>query len=106
MSRIQYSMSDVFWVTGVVGCIVATVVTETAEIAWIGLSCLLLFFWNRPVLLRFWTLAALGIGTGLAVFGTRDGRIYHVHGDALIAWGAAMVVGSLGAFILFDVRKP
>lgn len=106
MGKLQLSLLDLFWVTGLIGCIVGAVTTDTAEIAWIGVVCVLLFVWHRPVLLRFWTIATVGIGTGLWVAGANDNRVLSMYGSQLIAWGVAMVVGGVVAFLLFDIRKP
>lgn len=106
MGKLQLSLLDLFWVTGLIACIVGAVTTDTAEIAWIGVGCLLLFVWNRPVLLRFWTIGTLGIGTGLTVAGATGERVLSMLGSQLLCWGVAMVVGSIAAFLLFDIRKP
>lgn len=107
MNHFQLKLIDLFWVTGLVACIVGAITTTMFEIALMGLSCVLLFVWNRPVLLRFWTLAVVGIGVGLFVMGYNEAYAFTRLDPAdSEAWGAAMAVGGILAFVLFDIRKP
>lgn len=107
MNHLQLKLIDLFWFTGLVACVVGAVTSASPEIALIGLCCVLLFVWNRPVLLRFWTLAVVGIGVGIFVMGFEDadafGRMRRADAEA---WGAAMAVGGILAFVLFDIRRP
>ena len=107
MNRLQLKLIDLFWVTGLVACVIGAITTASPEIALIGLSCVLLFVWNRPVLLRFWTLAVVGIGVGIFVMGLEDAEAFgRLHRADSEAWGAAMAIGGILAFLLFDIRKP
>jgi hypothetical protein len=107
MNRLQLKLIDLFWGTGLVACIVGAITTATCEIALIGISSVLLFIWTRPVLLRFWTLAVVGIGVGLFVMGYNEAYAFTRLDPAdSEAWGAAMAVGGILAFVLFDIRKP
>jgi hypothetical protein len=106
MNRLQLSLLDLFWATGLVACMVAANVERDMTFAWIGLSCVLVFVWRRPVLLRFWTVAVAGIGSGLFMEGAYGKRALYMDSGDLLAWGSGMLVGSVLAFILFDIRKP
>jgi hypothetical protein len=106
MGKLQLSLLDLFWITGLIACVIGAVTTDTAEVAWIGVGCLLLFVWNRPVLLRLWTVGIIGIGTGLTVAGATGDRVLRMYGSQLTSWGAAMIVAGVVAFIVFDIRRP
>jgi hypothetical protein len=102
----KFLLVDLFWVVSLVGCIVGAVTTEYAEIAWIGVACLLFFFWNRPFMLRFWTIAMVGIGTALWIAGAHHNNVLLMRDDALIAWGVTMIAGACLAFVLFELIPP
>jgi hypothetical protein len=102
----KFAIIDLFWITGLAACVVGAVTTQYAEIAWIGVACLLFFFWNRPVMLRFWTIAMVGIGTGLWIAGAHHNNVLMMRDDALIAWGVAMIAGSALGFVLFGMLPP
>lgn len=106
MQKMQLSLLDLFWIIGLVACIVAANVERDMAIAWIGLSCVLIFVWYRPLLLRFWTIAVAGIGSGLFAVGMSGKGVLRMDSGELLGWGLGMFVGSMVAFILFDVRKP
>ena len=106
MGKLQLSLLDMFWVTALIACIIGAVTTRTAEIAWIGVASVLFFVWHRPVLLRFWTIAMVGIGAGLWVVGANDDYALTMDSSDLIAWGVALVLGGFVAFGVFDIRKP
>jgi hypothetical protein len=103
----QFRLIDLFWVTGLAACVAATIGTQQPEIAFVGTACVLFFVWNRTVILRFWTIAMIGIGTALLVYGAYDrGSVMRLRGDELAAWGAAMVVAGVLGFLLFGVFRP
>jgi hypothetical protein len=102
----QFRLIDLFWITGLAGCIIGAITTNTAEVVWIGVALLLLFFWNRPVLLRFWTIAVIGIGSGMVAGSFGGSHILAMSGSELMAWGIAMAIGGVVAFVLFAIIKP
>jgi len=106
MRKFQVSMIDLIWVMGLVACIAAGASTYNPDLIWGSICCLLFFFWYRPVMLRFWILAMLGIGSGICVSGKYGNDVLSMNGGELVAWGVAMIVVGIVSFYLFDIRKP
>ena len=107
-NRFQFRITDPLLLTALIAGIVAAAVTQTPAIALATASSMVLFIWNRPVLFRLWTVGMIGLGAGL-LFAGLNSQFYTFnlqHGEQ-IAWGAAMLCGSIAAFVLFQTPlKP
>jgi hypothetical protein len=111
--RFQFSLGDALLGTAVVAAIVATIASREAIIGFVAFSVLLVFVWQRPVLFRFWLIAALGIGSGLltAMFFHATGNYSYLSNlrmttDELAGWGTGMLVGGLVAWLLLLSNPP
>jgi hypothetical protein len=105
--KFKLQLIDLFWVTGLAACIAGSIATRDLEISLVGTACVLFFVWHRPVMLRFWTLAMIGIGTAVTVIGVYDRQsLMRLKGDDLVAWGLAMTVVGALAFVVFALVPP
>ena len=106
MTPFQLRLVDLFWMTGLAACVVGAITTGIAEIAFLGLCSVILFVWRRPVPLRFWSIAVVGLGAGLLTLGWNHGFVFGLRSANLAGWGMGLLVGGLFAFYVFEIRKP
>ena len=110
--RYQFSVRDLLLLVVVAAAVTATIATERAIISFITLGVLLLFVWHRPIVLRFWLVLTLGLGSGLAWamnhranYGNILISEYGMATDEIAGWGMGMFVGGLAVAWAF-LRNP
>ena len=110
--RYQFSMRDLFLAVVPAAALTATIVTQEGIVVLGVLGCMLLFVWHRPVLMRFWAVLTLGLGSGIAAAMVYRGKYplslvpeWSMLTDELAGWGFGMVVGGLVACWAF-IRNP
>jgi hypothetical protein len=109
----QFGLRDILLVTAIVAALVGAIASRDATIAFVAQGILLMFVWQRPVILRLWTTGTIGLGCGLLVamlFRSKFPSGYVIEfgmpADYVAGWGAGMVVGGLTAWRLFITRPP
>jgi hypothetical protein len=113
--RFQFSILDGLLLMAIVGAVSASIATRQIGISFLTAAGLLLFVLHRPVLLRLWTIAVVGTGTGLlaamvykAIF--YEHRVYETDfgmmGEELAGWGAGLLVGGITVCRLFIYHPP
>ncbi|HWL73570.1 MAG TPA: hypothetical protein VNQ74_06840 [Burkholderiaceae bacterium] len=110
--RYQFSIRNLLLLIVIASAVAASVFAQQAFVSFLTLAFLLLFVWHRPVLVRFWAVLALGLGSGLAaamIYRAQYGQtfIYEwgMDTDQLTGWGVGMSVGGLVVCWAF-IRNP
>ena len=110
--RYQFSIRDLLLLIVIVSAVAASIATQRSVVSFLTLGFLLLFIWRRPVLVRFWAVLALGLGSGLAAamiyrgkYGQTFAAGWGMFTDQLTGWGVGMFVGGLVACWAF-IRNP
>jgi hypothetical protein len=100
--RFQFSLTEAFLVTAVIGGFALAIVKQSEEIAFITLAAILPMSLHRPVVLRIWIAAMVGVGAAMLASVKFAGS----YRDDMATWGAGLLAAGISSYPLFILSPP